>query len=214
MCTTWHLRWLKVYNVVWFWGKFFGHVVYVHTTVHLDLKCDCIKFLLFPCWHIFFFRNEKCNENYNTDFIYRLYSEEGKGLFSARMNVLGKDYHTYLSSSSYYWNTVHTLLAGCPVQVTCNREAHQRLLTEIWVQRWQLKVLNGWLASWSSIVVKMAPSMSAPQILLSWWELCGGSTSSLLFKISKMEPILSKLEYYWTGNQYGMLINFHKHHQK
>ncbi|XP_034252698.1 ATP-dependent 6-phosphofructokinase isoform X3 [Thrips palmi] len=34
-------------------------------------------------------RNEKCNENYNTDFIYRLYSEEGKGLFSARMNVLG-----------------------------------------------------------------------------------------------------------------------------
>lgn len=34
-------------------------------------------------------RNEKCNENYTTDFIYRLYSEEGKGLFSARMNVLG-----------------------------------------------------------------------------------------------------------------------------
>ncbi|XP_046673393.1 ATP-dependent 6-phosphofructokinase isoform X3 [Homalodisca vitripennis] len=34
-------------------------------------------------------RNEKCNDNYNTDFIYRLYSEEGKGLFSARMNVLG-----------------------------------------------------------------------------------------------------------------------------
>lgn len=34
-------------------------------------------------------RNEKACENYNTDFIYRLYSEEGKGLFSARMNVLG-----------------------------------------------------------------------------------------------------------------------------
>ncbi|GLV45890.1 Phosphofructokinase [Carabus blaptoides fortunei] len=34
-------------------------------------------------------RNEKANDNYNTDFIYRLYSEEGKGLFSARMNVLG-----------------------------------------------------------------------------------------------------------------------------
>ncbi|XP_045527543.1 ATP-dependent 6-phosphofructokinase isoform X2 [Pieris brassicae] len=34
-------------------------------------------------------RNEKANENYNTDFIYRLYSEEGKGLFTARMNVLG-----------------------------------------------------------------------------------------------------------------------------
>ncbi|XP_068085578.1 ATP-dependent 6-phosphofructokinase isoform X2 [Anabrus simplex] len=34
-------------------------------------------------------RNEKCNDNYNTDFIYRLYAEEGKGLFSSRMNVLG-----------------------------------------------------------------------------------------------------------------------------
>jgi len=34
-------------------------------------------------------RNEKCSENYNTDFIFRLYTEEGKGLFSTRMNVLG-----------------------------------------------------------------------------------------------------------------------------
>uniref|UniRef100_U5EUA4 ATP-dependent 6-phosphofructokinase n=1 Tax=Corethrella appendiculata TaxID=1370023 RepID=U5EUA4_9DIPT len=34
-------------------------------------------------------RNEKANENYNTEFIYRLYSEEGKGLFSTRSNVLG-----------------------------------------------------------------------------------------------------------------------------
>ncbi|KAH0629027.1 hypothetical protein JD844_010774 [Phrynosoma platyrhinos] len=34
-------------------------------------------------------RNEKCNENYTTDFIYNLYSEEGKGIFDARKNVLG-----------------------------------------------------------------------------------------------------------------------------
>lgn len=34
-------------------------------------------------------RNEKCNDNYNADFMHRLYSEEGKGLFSARMNILG-----------------------------------------------------------------------------------------------------------------------------
>lgn len=34
-------------------------------------------------------RNEKASENYNTDFIYRLYSEEGKGLFSTRSNILG-----------------------------------------------------------------------------------------------------------------------------
>lgn len=37
-------------------------------------------------------RNENANENYNTDFIYRLYAEEGKGLFSARCNYLGKRY--------------------------------------------------------------------------------------------------------------------------
>jgi len=37
----------------------------------------------------FFFRNEKANSHYNTDFIYKLFSEEGKGHFSTRMNVLG-----------------------------------------------------------------------------------------------------------------------------
>ncbi|XP_069193794.1 ATP-dependent 6-phosphofructokinase isoform X3 [Procambarus clarkii] len=34
-------------------------------------------------------RNENANENYTTDFIFRLYSEEGKGIFSCRKNVLG-----------------------------------------------------------------------------------------------------------------------------
>ncbi|XP_070596995.1 ATP-dependent 6-phosphofructokinase, muscle type [Erythrolamprus reginae] len=34
-------------------------------------------------------RNEKSNENYTTDFIYNLYSEEGKGVFDTRKNVLG-----------------------------------------------------------------------------------------------------------------------------
>uniref|UniRef100_A0A8C5X8W8 Phosphofructokinase, muscle n=1 Tax=Malurus cyaneus samueli TaxID=2593467 RepID=A0A8C5X8W8_9PASS len=33
--------------------------------------------------------NERCNENYTTDFIYNLYSEEGKGVFDCRKNVLG-----------------------------------------------------------------------------------------------------------------------------
>nr|KAF6432087.1 phosphofructokinase, platelet [Rousettus aegyptiacus] len=34
-------------------------------------------------------RNESCSENYTTDFIYQLYSEEGKGVFDCRKNVLG-----------------------------------------------------------------------------------------------------------------------------
>ncbi|KAI6062358.1 ATP-dependent 6-phosphofructokinase, muscle type [Aix galericulata] len=32
---------------------------------------------------------QRCNENYTTDFIYNLYSEEGKGIFDCRKNVLG-----------------------------------------------------------------------------------------------------------------------------
>lgn len=49
-------------------------------------------------------RNEKACENYNTDFIHRLYSEEGKGLFSARMNVLGRYLFlsVYISLESYH----------------------------------------------------------------------------------------------------------------
>nr|XP_040022889.1 ATP-dependent 6-phosphofructokinase, platelet type isoform X5 [Gasterosteus aculeatus aculeatus] len=34
-------------------------------------------------------RNENCNDNYTTDFIYQLYSEEGRGVFDSRKNVLG-----------------------------------------------------------------------------------------------------------------------------
>uniref|UniRef100_A0A671TE36 6-phosphofructokinase type A n=1 Tax=Sinocyclocheilus anshuiensis TaxID=1608454 RepID=A0A671TE36_9TELE len=34
-------------------------------------------------------RNENCNSNYTTDFIFNLYSEEGKGVFDCRKNVLG-----------------------------------------------------------------------------------------------------------------------------
>ncbi|XP_014681123.1 PREDICTED: ATP-dependent 6-phosphofructokinase-like [Priapulus caudatus] len=34
-------------------------------------------------------RNENANSNYTTDFIHRLYCEEGKGIFTARMNILG-----------------------------------------------------------------------------------------------------------------------------
>ncbi|KAL7882040.1 hypothetical protein AOLI_G00088890 [Acnodon oligacanthus] len=34
-------------------------------------------------------RNEKCHAHYTTDFIYNLYSAEGKGVFDCRVNVLG-----------------------------------------------------------------------------------------------------------------------------
>ncbi|XP_072540564.1 phosphofructokinase, muscle b [Salminus brasiliensis] len=34
-------------------------------------------------------RNENCNSNYTTDFIFNLYTEEGRGVFDCRKNVLG-----------------------------------------------------------------------------------------------------------------------------
>ncbi|XP_058792570.1 ATP-dependent 6-phosphofructokinase isoform X2 [Phymastichus coffea] len=34
-------------------------------------------------------RNESSNQNYNAEFMHRLFSEEGKGLFSCRMNIIG-----------------------------------------------------------------------------------------------------------------------------
>ena len=46
------------------------------------MKCKVI--CLYNCY-----RNEKANSNYTTDFIYKLYSEEGKGKFNCRVNVLG-----------------------------------------------------------------------------------------------------------------------------
>jgi hypothetical protein len=39
----------------------------------------------FVCLH----RNEKCHEHYTTEFLYNLYSSEGRGVFDCRTNVLG-----------------------------------------------------------------------------------------------------------------------------
>lgn len=40
-------------------------------------------------------RNENANLMYNTDFVQRLFSEEGKGLFSCRMNIIGTRFIIY-----------------------------------------------------------------------------------------------------------------------
>lgn len=46
------------------------------------------------------FRNEKCNANYSTDFIFNLYTEEGKGVFDCRKNVLGHMQQVQLATTS------------------------------------------------------------------------------------------------------------------
>ncbi|XP_062235490.1 ATP-dependent 6-phosphofructokinase, platelet type isoform X4 [Platichthys flesus] len=62
-------------------------------------------------------RNENSNENYTTDFIYQLYSEEGKGVFDCRKNVLGhmqqggapspfdRNFGTKISAKAMQWIT-------------------------------------------------------------------------------------------------------------
>lgn len=62
-------------------------------------------------------RNEKCHEHYTTDFIHKLYSAEGKGIFDCRVNVLGhlqqggapspfdRNYGTKLGVRSVQWLT-------------------------------------------------------------------------------------------------------------
>ncbi|XP_076012818.1 phosphofructokinase, muscle b [Genypterus blacodes] len=62
-------------------------------------------------------RNEKCNANYTTDFIFSLYSEEGKGVFDCRKNVLGhmqqggtpspfdRNFGTKMGAKSVLWLT-------------------------------------------------------------------------------------------------------------
>ncbi|XP_077008002.1 ATP-dependent 6-phosphofructokinase, platelet type isoform X2 [Tamandua tetradactyla] len=63
-------------------------------------------------------RNENCSENYTTDFICQLYSEEGKGVFDCRKNVLGhmqqggapspfdRNFGTKISAKAMQWITV------------------------------------------------------------------------------------------------------------
>ncbi|KAG7220716.1 hypothetical protein INR49_017830 [Caranx melampygus] len=62
-------------------------------------------------------RNENCNANYTTDFIFNLYSEEGKGIFDCRKNVLGhmqqggtptpfdRNFGTKMGAKSIMWLT-------------------------------------------------------------------------------------------------------------
>ncbi|XP_066526498.1 phosphofructokinase, muscle a [Hoplias malabaricus] len=62
-------------------------------------------------------RNENCNSNYTTDFIFNLYSEEGKGVFDCRKNVLGhmqqggtptpfdRNFATKMGAKSVLWLT-------------------------------------------------------------------------------------------------------------
>uniref|UniRef100_A0A7N8X1V2 ATP-dependent 6-phosphofructokinase n=1 Tax=Mastacembelus armatus TaxID=205130 RepID=A0A7N8X1V2_9TELE len=56
---------------------------------HRCFPCEAQTRVNLVKYSVCFFRNEKCNANYTTDFVFNLYSEEGKGVFDCRKNVLG-----------------------------------------------------------------------------------------------------------------------------
>ncbi|XP_054995130.1 ATP-dependent 6-phosphofructokinase, platelet type [Sorex araneus] len=69
-------------------------------------------------------RNESCSQNYSIDFIHQLYSEEGKGVFDCRKNVLGhmqqggapspfdRNFGTKISASAMNWITQKLQMKG------------------------------------------------------------------------------------------------------
>ncbi|XP_027200461.1 ATP-dependent 6-phosphofructokinase isoform X1 [Dermatophagoides pteronyssinus] len=74
-------------------------------------------------------RNEKANSNYTTDFMFKLYSEEGKDNFSTRMNILGH-MQQGASPSPFDRNFGTKLSAKAAEWLTRQLEHHSRPLTE------------------------------------------------------------------------------------
>jgi len=70
-------------------------------------------------------RNEMANENYTTDFIHRLYSEEGKGIFTCRQNILG--HMQQGGSPSVFDRNMGTKMAAkCVIWLMEQMEKHKR----------------------------------------------------------------------------------------
>lgn len=79
MWNIWWRRWRPQWREDWFWG------LWESMTLHSAAHCGFISHPIF----YFCFRNERSNVHYTTDFIFQLYTEEGKGVFDCRKNVLG-----------------------------------------------------------------------------------------------------------------------------
>uniref|UniRef100_A0A8C8BM49 Phosphofructokinase, liver type n=1 Tax=Otus sunia TaxID=257818 RepID=A0A8C8BM49_9STRI len=79
-------------------------------------------------------RNEKCHEHYTTEFLYNLYSSEGKGIFDCRINVLGhlqqggaptpfdRNYGTKLGVKAVLWMSEKLEESYCKGRVFANSD--------------------------------------------------------------------------------------------
>ena len=65
-------------------------------------------------------RSEFANQNYSSDFILNLMREEGKGVFTARLNVLG-----HIQQVEFYQNEIHFFFLLFKVLIKIIRVVHQ-----------------------------------------------------------------------------------------
>lgn len=94
-------------------------------------------------------RNENSNENYTTDFIYQLYSEEGRGVFDCRKNVLGhmqqggapspfdRNFGTKISAKAIQWlsrKLQETYRKGNMTEYVCIHTRGQGNGNDAWVK--------------------------------------------------------------------------------
>lgn len=103
-----------------------------------------------------FKRNESCNSNYTTDFIFNLYSEEGKGVFDCRKNVLGHMQQVCSwgeMSERNNWFAPHfsVIYSNCVSSTNC-RAALLHPSTETSAQRWVPRQFCGLLTNWRSAI--------------------------------------------------------------
>ena len=73
-------------------------------------------------YYTIFSRNEKANPHYTTEFIYSLYSEEGKGQFNCRMNVLG--HMQQVRTGSWYRADSRLAPSQWETALLCNDVSH------------------------------------------------------------------------------------------
>ena len=97
--------------------------------MHDDLKYFFFFLLqLIFCLNIVFDSNEKANRNYTTEFVCNLFSEEGKDIFTCRMNVLGHmqqvDHHSLVTflSQIHFLDVIITfdVIVGIYQKYTCS----------------------------------------------------------------------------------------------
>lgn len=96
-------------------------------------------------------RNEKCHECYTTDFIHKLYSSEGKGIFDCRVNVLGhlQQVQSHCEASNKLW--WQNIILKC----LSSREERLRPLTGITAPRWGSGLSSGSHRKWAKISDKV-----------------------------------------------------------